>query len=120
MDLILKANESLSEITSSETTSVATGAWGDTSNFNLMDALVVSISAIAVVFLVLILIIFISWLFQKGLETINASTKILPEPQNKILDEDEDAVAAVMAAIIDFNKQTGKDVRIVSVTKVED
>ena len=30
------------------------------------------------------------------------------------------AVAAVMAAIIDFNKQTGKDVRVVSVTKVED
>ena len=119
LDLILKANESISEATS-EASSVTTGQWGDTSNFNLIDSLVVSLTAIAVVFLVLILVIFISWLFQRGLETINASTKILPEPQNKILDEDEDAVAATLAAIIDFNKQTGKDVRVVSVTKVED
>ena len=122
MDLIYKLNEAISEVgeTATETTSASQGAWGETANFNLLDALVVSISAIAVVFLVLILIIFISWLFQRGLETINTSTKILPEPQNKILEEDEDAVAAVMAAIIDFNKQTGKDVRVVSVTKVED
>ena len=121
LDLILKANESISEATSeASSSSVTTGQWGDTSNFSLIDSLVVSLTAIAVVFLVLILVIFISWLFQRGLETINAYTKILPEPQNKILDEDEDAVAATLAAIIDFNKQTGKDVRVVSVTKVED
>lgn len=94
--------------------------WPDIENFDIVDALVVSAIAIVIVFFVLALIIFISWLFQIGMEKINASTKILPEPQNKILDEDEDAVAAVMAAIIDFNKQTGKDVKVVSVTKVED
>lgn len=94
--------------------------WPDIENFDIVDALVVSAIAIIIVFFVLALIIFISWLFQIGMEKINASTKILPEPQNKILDEDEDAVAAVMAAIIDFNKQTGKDVKVVSVTKVED
>ena len=94
--------------------------WQNIDNFNIIDALIVSAIAIVIVFLVLGLIIFISWLFQLGIEKITASTKILPQPENKILEEDEDAVAAVMAAIIDFNKQTGKDVRIVSVTKVED
>ena len=119
MNLFEVLEETTSEATSA-VTETSTGAWGDISNFNLTDALVVSLSAIAVVFLVLVLIIFISWLFQLGMEKITACTNILPEPQNKILEEDEDAVAAVMAAIIDFNKQTGKDVRVVSVTKVED
>ena len=121
MNLILKANESLSNAESTITsTSQAWGKWGDTTNFSLVDALLVSGIAIVIVFFILALIIFVSWIFQIGIEKINASTKILPEPQNKILDEDEDAVAAVMAAIIDFNKQTGKDVKVVSVTKVED
>ena len=118
MNLILRANESLSNAESTITsTSQAWGKWGDTTNFSLVDALLVSGIAIVIVFFILALIIFVSWIFQIGIEKINASTKILPEPQNRILDEDEDAVAAVMA---DFNKQTGKDVKVVSVTKVED
>ena len=117
MNLILRANEATSAV---ESTSQAWGKWGDTTNFSLVDALLVSAIAIVIVFFILALIIFVSWIFQISMDKINASTKILPEPQNKLLDEDEDAVAAVMAAIIDFNKQTGKDVKVVSVTKVED
>ena len=49
LDLILKANESISEATS-EASSATTGQWGDTSNFNMIDSLVVSLTAIAVVF----------------------------------------------------------------------
>ena len=113
MNWLLEANEA----TSAEPN---WGKWGETTNFNLTDALLISLIAVVIVFFILALIIFISWIFQISMDKINASTKILPEPQNKLLDEDEDAVAAVMAAIIDFNKQTGKDVRVVSVTKVED
>ena len=113
MNWLLEANEA----TSAEPN---WGKWGETTNFNLTDALLVSLIAVVIVFFILALIIFISWIFQVSMDKINASTKILPEPQNKLLDEDEDTVAAVMAAIIDFNKQTGKDVRVVSVTKVED
>lgn len=113
MNWLLEANEATS-------TEPNWGKWGETTNFNLTDALLVSLIAVVIVFFILALIIFISWIFQVSMDKINASTKILPEPQNKLLDEDEDAVAAVMAAIIDFNKQTGKDVRVVSVTKVED
>jgi len=90
------------------------------SNFTIVDSLIVAAIAIAVVFIVLIVIILVCGGFQKGIEKIDAKTKILPKEENKLLEEDEDAVAAALAATIEFNKETGKDARLVSIKKIED
>jgi len=89
-------------------------------NFSVVDSLIVSAIAIVVVFVVLIIIIAVCGGFQKGIEKVEATTQINPRPENKILETDEDAVAAVLAATIEFNKETGKDARLVSITKLED
>jgi len=96
------------------------GVWGDTTNFGIVDALIVALIAILLVFLVLIIIILVTSGFQKGMETVQAKTKILPKKENKLLDEDPDAVAAALVAVIDFHKETGKDAEIISIKKVED
>lgn len=94
--------------------------WKDVSNFGIVDSLIVALVAILLVFLVLIIIIFVTSVFQKSLDTIEAKTKILPKKENKILAEDHDAVVAALVAVIDFNKETGKDAEIISIQKVED
>lgn len=87
---------------------------------NIGQALIISLIAILIVFGVLAVIIFISWLFQVSIHGITSRTHILPKEENKILDQDEDAVVAVIAATIDFHKETGKNPEVISVTKVED
>ena len=44
----------------------------------------------------------------------------MPRKENEILDRDEDAVVAVLVATMEFHKETGKDVRVVSVRRIED
>ena len=96
------------------------GVWGSIENFDIADSLIVALIAILIVFAALVLIIFISWIFHLGIEKVNAKTHILPKETNKILDEDEDAVAAVLVATIDFYKTTGKEPEILSVSRIED
>lgn len=96
------------------------GVWGDVSNFNIVDSLLVAGIAILIVFAVLALIIFITWIFQKGIEAIEARTNILPKEENKILATDEDAVVAALVASIDFYKETGKEPEIKSISKIGD
>lgn len=88
--------------------------------FTFVDALIVAGIAILVVFVVLIVIIFVCYGAQKGVEKIECKTSIKPRPENKLLEEDEDAVVAAITATIDFHKETGKDARLVSITKVEE
>ena len=88
-------------------------------NFTFIDALLVSGIAILIVFAVLIVIILVSGGFSKVLEGYTKKTKICPKPENAILDEDEDAVAAALAATIDFNRETGKDARLKSITRID-
>lgn len=88
--------------------------------FTIVDSLIVSAIAIAVVFIVLIIIILVCGGFQKGIEKVECATEIKPKPENKILEEDEDAVAAALVATIDFYKETGKDARLVSIEKIEE
>ena len=83
-------------------------------------ALLIAVIAIFIVFLVLSIIIFITWLLQKSMEKINAKTNILPKEENKILAEDENAVIASLVATMEFYRETGKDVRIVSIKRIED
>ena len=94
--------------------------WDNWESMNVGEALLVAIVAILMVFLVLSIIIFITWLFQKGMEKIDAKTNILPKEENKILSEDENAVVAALVATMEFYRETGKDVRIVSIKRIED
>ena len=54
------------------------------------------------------------------MEKIDAKTHILPKEENKILSEDENAVVAALVATMEFYRETGKDVRIVSIKRIED
>ena len=89
-------------------------------NISVGDALLIALVAILIVFLVLAVIIFITWSLQKGMEKVDAKTNILPREENKILSEDENAVAAALVATMEFYRETGKDVRIVSIKRIED
>ena len=89
-------------------------------NISVGDALLIALVAILIVFLVLAVIIFITWSLQKGMEKVDAKTNILPREENKILSEDENAVVAALVATMEFYRETGKDVRIVSIKRIED
>ena len=94
--------------------------WNNWESMSVGEAFLVAIIAIFIVFLVLSVIIFITWLFPKGMEKIDARTNILPKEENKILSEDENAVVAALVATMEFYRETGKDVRIVSIKRIED
>ena len=84
------------------------------------EAFLVALVAILIVFMVLAIIIFVTWIMQKGMEKIDAATNILPREENKLLSEDPNAVVAALVATMEFYRETGKDVRIVSVKRIED
>ena len=89
-------------------------------NFNLLDALIVSLIAVLIVFLVLVLIILISSLASKIIGYFDYKNNINPRPENKILAEDEDAVVALLTATIDYHKETKKDAKVVSIKRIEE
>jgi len=88
--------------------------------FGILDSLLVSLIAIAVVFVVLTIIIIACGGAQKCIDVADSKSNIKPRPENSILKEDQDAVVAVLVATIDFNKETGKDAHLVSVTKIDE
>ena len=94
--------------------------WNDWESINVGDAFLVALIAICIVFLVLAIIIFITWSMQKGMEKIDTMTNILPREENKILSEDENAVVATLIASIEFYRETGKEARVVSIKRIED
>ena len=96
------------------------GVWKDWETMNVGQAFLVALVAILIVFLVLGIIIFITWTIQKGMEKVDAATNILPREENKILSEDPNAVVAALVATMEFYRETGKDVRIVSIKRIED
>ena len=89
-------------------------------NISVGESLLIALIAIIIVFFVLAIIIFITWLLQKSMEVIDAKTNILPREENKILSEDENAVVAALVATMEYHCETGKDVRIVSIKRIED
>ena len=89
-------------------------------NISVGDALLIALVAILIVFAVLAIIIFVTWSMQKGMEKVEAKTNVLPREENKILSEDENAVVAALVATMEFYRETGKDVRIVSIKRIED
>ena len=89
-------------------------------NITIGEAFLIAAIAILIVFLILGVIIFVTWAMQKGMEKIDAATNILPREENKILSEDPNAVVAALVATMEFYRETGKDVRIVSVKRIEE
>ena len=89
-------------------------------NISIGEAFLIAAIAILIVFLVLGVIIFVTWALQKGMEKIDAATNILPREENKLLSEDPNAVVATLVATMEFYRETGKDVRVVSIKRIED
>lgn len=85
--------------------------------FGILDSLIITLVSVLIVFSVLIIIIGITGLFSKFLIAMENKKKINPRSENKILDEDEDAVAAVVVASIDFYNETKKHARVVSINR---
>lgn len=93
--------------------------WENWEDIGALEAFIIAIIAILIVFMVLGMIIFITYLFQKGLDVVEQKTQILPRKENEILNEDEDAVVAILVATIEFYKETNKEARVISITKVD-
>ena len=89
-------------------------------NFNLLDALVVSLLAVLIVFTILALIIGATSGVQKINDKVNYVTKINPQESNKILEEDKDAVIATLVATIDYHKEFNSDSKVVSVERIDE
>ena len=93
--------------------------WDNWEKIGAGEAVLIAVIAIIIVFLVLGVIIFATSLFQKGLDEVERRTQIHPRKENEILNVDEDAVIAVLVATIQFYKETNKDAKVISITKVD-
>ena len=89
-------------------------------NFGLIDSIIVAMISILIVFIVLILIIAIASLFSKIIISIDDKKNVNPRIENKLLNEDEDAVVATIVASIDYYNDTKKHARLVSITRDEE
>ena len=96
------------------------GIWTDWEKVGVGEALLIALIAIVIVFLVLGIIIFVTFLFQRGIEVVEKKTSIMPRKENEILNNDEDAVVATLVATIEFHRETGKDARVISIKRIED
>ena len=89
-------------------------------SFGFLDAIVVALVSISIVFLVLAVSISVASIFSKILMNISYRNKINPRIENKLLEEDGDAQVAVIVASIDYYNETKKDARLVSITRSEE
>lgn len=88
--------------------------------FGLMDSLVVALISILIVFAVLTLIIFTANTVSNLIMKVDSKKNINPRIENKILQDDEDAVVATIVASMDYYNETKKNARVVSVTREEE
>lgn len=92
----------------------------DPSKVDVPMALLISLISVIIVFLILILIIVISHFLFKGIDKVDDTFNInARRKENKILNEDEDAVVALIAATIEFNKETGKNAHLNSIERID-
>ena len=88
--------------------------------FGIIDSIIVAIIAIVIVFVVLIIIIGIASIFSKTILEIDKKKNINPRQENKLLENDEDAVVATIVASMDYYNETKKKTRLVSITREEE
>jgi len=93
---------------------------------NIGDGAIVAVVSIALVFLILGIIIFITYVVGSAIQKAMKSkpqadeTPVTQETEWEGLDpNDEDAVAAVIAASIDYREETKKNVRVVKVKEIK-
>ena len=86
-------------------------------NFGLIDSFVVAIVSVILVFVVLSVIIGVCGLISKVIISIENRNKINPRVENKLLEEDDDAIAATIVASIDFYKETNKKAKLIKITR---
>lgn len=91
-----------------------------TENFTVVDALIVTLISIVLVFAVLIIVIIITHGINFGVNKVVATSSIMPKEENKLLNEDPDAIVASLVATIDFNKETGKNAKLISIQKIDE
>ena len=84
---------------------------------NLPQALLIALLSIIVVIAILALIIGICSGLFAGINGIDGIFHINAKKENKILDED--AAVALIAATIEFNKETGKNPRVKKITRID-
>ena len=53
------------------------------------------------------------------MNAIDAKTNIMPRAENKILDEDQAAVVALLVATIEFENETHKDSNLISIKRID-
>lgn len=95
------------------------GVWGD-NPVGVGDAFLIALVAILIVFATLLIVILATALFQKGIDFVEEKTSLLPREENKLLLTDQDAVVAVLAATIEFHRETGKEPRVLSIQRIEE
>ena len=88
--------------------------------FGFLDSLIVTLLSLFLIFVVIAIIIFVSSIFSKVIVSVDNKKNINPRPENKLLEEDEDAVVALLVATIDYQKETKKDARLVKISLVEE
>lgn len=88
--------------------------------FGFLDSLIVTLLSIFLIFVVIAIIIFVSSIFSKVIVSVDNKKNINPRPENKLLEEDEDAVVALLVATIDYQKETKKDARLVKISLIEE
>ena len=89
-------------------------------DISVPESLLVSLLAILIVFGVLALIIGATSGIQAINDKINYVTKINPSSENKILEEDKDAVVATLVATIDYQREFNTDVKVNSVELIDE
>ena len=94
--------------------------WENWESIGVGESFLIALIAIVIVFMVITIIILITTLIQKTMSAVDKKTTIMPRKENEILNEDPDAVVAVLTATIEFHKETGKDARVISIKRVED
>lgn len=88
-------------------------------------SLVVALIAILMVFSILLLIIGITFGIFKGIEAFNKNKRVEAVSTNgevhptSFNDQDEDMVAAVMVATIDYQNEIKEDVKLVSIKEIK-
>lgn len=94
--------------------------WKNWESIGIGDALLITLIAIFIVFLVIIIVIVITTIVQKAMLAVDKKTTIMPRKENEILNDDKDAIVAVLTATIEFHRETGKDARVISIKRTED
>ncbi len=97
----------------------------DGSGSDKLDGALVALMTMVFVFLILAIIVLITYYVGKGINKASNKQKTKPEvkqvapTKNPLNLNDEDAVVAALVASIDYRAKTKKDIRVVSIKEIK-